>query len=338
MTKTAQNWLDTTYGNKNSVVKVELHSWNPWIDSEELTGDLLIDDYINVEEILVERWERGGDGKSRGKITKVTISNCPKLKKLCLESNEIKEIVFKDKLPNLTELRLGDNQLTKVDISNLPALSFLNLTYNSITDIKGIEYLTNLHMISLFENPGFNGRQYREWGDAIKDLLGIPLTNPLPDTWKNDLKVKLDGLKNQPGQKELENKIKSLLGIGVNDLLPSDWEKQLVKKTDLDNANNKIRGYEDGLKADLGLNDSTLPNWRNEIAKLKNRPASNPVFPITKEQWDNDYSQRPTKQEFEKIQKLHNAIESGAKKKFGSDWKKELEIEKYYNSIEQSNK
>jgi len=32
----------------------------------------------------------------------------------------------------------------------------------------------------------------------------------------------LDGLKNQPGQKELENKIKNLLGMGVNDLLPAD--------------------------------------------------------------------------------------------------------------------
>jgi len=338
MTKTAQSWLDTTYGNKSAGGKIELHSWSPWVDSEILTGDLLIDGYINVEEIEVERWEQGKGGKSRGEITKVTVSNCPKLKKLHLESNKIKEIVFKDKLSNLTDLRLGDNQLTEIDISNLPALSVLILPSNSITDIKGIEYLTNLHVISLANNPGFNGRQYREWGDAIKDILGIPLTNPLSNTWKDDLRVKIDGLKNHPGQKELENKIKNLLGININNPLPSDWENQLVKKVDLDNANNKIKEYEDGLKTDLGLSDSTLPNWRNEIDKLKKRPASNPAVPITKEEWDNDYSQRPTRQELEKIQKLHNAIRDGVIKKYGSKWKQELEIEKYYNSIEQSNK
>jgi len=62
----------------------------------------------------------------------------------------------------LTELRLADNQLTEIDISNLPALSLLVLAHNFITNVKGMEYVTNLHMISLFENPGFNGRQYGE--------------------------------------------------------------------------------------------------------------------------------------------------------------------------------
>jgi len=59
---------------------------------------------------------------------------------------------------------------------------------------------------------------------------------------------------------------------------------------------------------------------------LKNPPAPNPAFPITKDQWDNDYSKRPSRQEFEKlqkdkekIQKLHDLIVRQEIEKNGND-------------------
>jgi len=45
----------------------------------------------------------------------------------------------------------------------------------------------------------------------------------------------------------------------------------------------------------------------------------NSGVPITKDQWDKDYSQRPTKKEFERIQKLHKLIEDAAIKHWSKD-------------------
>ena len=122
MTKIAQNWLDTKYPDKKVSGKIELYDKNAEV-VEELTGELLIEGYDNVEEINLENWDKVKDDELKGKITKVNINNCPKVKKFKLNNNEISEIIFKGNFPDLVRLDATDNKLTEIDISKIPNLT-----------------------------------------------------------------------------------------------------------------------------------------------------------------------------------------------------------------------
>nr|CAG8439296.1 2924_t:CDS:2 [Entrophospora candida] len=110
MSNTAQNWLDTKYKDKNG--------------SEELTGELEIKDYVNIQEIRLTRRDK------KGKIEKVVIENCPQVEKIKLDNNEITEIVFKGNFPKLERLDLSNNGLKEIDVSLTPNLNGLNLNRN----------------------------------------------------------------------------------------------------------------------------------------------------------------------------------------------------------------
>jgi len=66
---------------------------NPGVDCEELTGEIIIKEYVNTEAINFERIKKAG-GNADGGITKVTIINCPKLKTIDLDQNKITDIVL----------------------------------------------------------------------------------------------------------------------------------------------------------------------------------------------------------------------------------------------------
>jgi len=66
------------------------------------------------------------------------------------------------------------------------------------------------------------------------------------------------------------NKVKDLLGLNSNDNLPVGWENRLVIKNNLDQDNKKIQEYENDSKIKLESTDSNLPDWKDEIGKVKN--------------------------------------------------------------------
>jgi len=237
MTKTAQSWLNAKYQDK-SVDKIE------WYDKkggaeEELTGELLIEGYTNIKEIDFKWW---GKNKVKNKITKVVIKNCPGVKRVYFNNNEITEITFEGTFNGLEWLELIDNKLTKIDVGKLPNLTSLYIARNpNITEIEGWENLTKLEMVDLYDTPGLNGKKFKEWKEAINSALNqTPQDGPLPDTWKN----KLDDLKKRPTEEE---------------------HKKVVEERD---------AIKNDLKTELGLNDGNLNTWKDEIKKLKNRPAT----------------------------------------------------------------
>jgi len=323
--ETVQNWLNTTYQDKN-VSKIEL--WNKERgEPGKLTGELKIEGYTKVEEINFERWDKE---KFKDEITKVTISNCPQVKKIKFNNNKITEIIFQGTFPNLGWLDLPDNKLTKVGVGKFPNLTRLNVARNpNLTEIEGWEILTKVEFVNLLNTPGLNNQKFNKWKEGINSALGLtPKDSPLPNDWENKLndlksyinpndKDKLKEAAKNAGfgfsQKDIDdavekeknkwkgfidpkdssalgkaasdqgkllvnqddlNKIKGSLGVGVNGTLPKDWADQLAKKNDLDDANKKVKDYENGLKDKLGLNDGNLSTWKSEIDKLKNRPAS----------------------------------------------------------------
>ncbi|CAG8465009.1 10477_t:CDS:2 [Gigaspora margarita] len=160
----AQNWLDTKYPDKTIGGKIEVYD-NMGVIEELIDGELLIDGYVNIEVINLERWDKIKDDELKGEITKVTIKNCPKLKKLKLNNNEISEIIFEGNFPDLVRLDATDNKLTEIDI----------------------KYSTKLTTINLDEAPGLDdkldelkNRPTTDNSDQIKNLLGINPADDLP--------------------------------------------------------------------------------------------------------------------------------------------------------------
>ena len=127
-------------------------------------------------------------------------------------------------------------------------------------------------------------------------------------------------------------------------------EKELVNRLEeLESLREKVKDFENlqSEKEELEnkLKDSEL---NKRIEELEKERDSRPN--ITLDEWNNDYSNRPTKQELEqvkkeleqvkkdkeKIQRLHDAIKNGAINRFEDRWKVQLEIEQHYSYIEQS--
>jgi len=301
MTITAQNWLDDKYPNKTVGGKIEVYDEN--VEGvEELTGELLIENYVNAEEINLERRDErksGRNGKLKGQITKVTIKNCPKLKELKLNNNEIKEIIFEGEFPDLVQIDSIDNKLTEIDISKAPKLEWLAVTRNPITKIKGLEYATQLRNVILIDSPGFNGREYGEWKDAIKDILNVPLTDPLPDTWKTDLTTKLDELENRLTQEKLDEAVENERKKYEKHIAPDKLEEEAEKK---------------------GM--TSKEKYDKVVEERDARPE------IEKEVWENDYSKRPEKAELDNIQaeldKIKGLLGLGSTDNLPTDWQNQL--------------
>src|SRR4051812_10942312 len=121
----AQNWLNANF-NKNAT-SIVLHNERSGLtggvdEDKELTGELLVEDFTNLTELNLERKAHDGSilpndpvtGRPiGGKMTKVTIKNCAKLKTIDLDDNEIEEVVFVGDLPDLTKLDVQGNKLRR---------------------------------------------------------------------------------------------------------------------------------------------------------------------------------------------------------------------------------
>ncbi|CAI2194967.1 1508_t:CDS:2, partial [Funneliformis geosporum] len=239
-------------------------------------------------------------------LDKVIIKNCSELKKISLFNSGVRQLELGLGLGKIEELSIGFeiNPIHRPTARKLDEVDLSKITNLKSLKCVGVQETKLSGFEKLTQLEFFRGDEKGGSGSDKDDV------DP----------VKLNDYKNRPTKGQLDqelNKIKTLLGL----------KKQLVKKTDLDKVQNKVKEYENGLK-------------------LKTRPtSSNSGVPISKDQWDNDYSKRPTRQELEKVQKdkekvqkLHDLIKNGAISKFKDEWKKKLEIEEYYNQIEQSTK
>jgi Leucine-rich repeat (LRR) protein len=179
MTKQAQQWLDTKYNNKQSGDSIKL------LTSEELSGEIKIENYANTKEIILVRLEKGS--LSKGKISKVTIRNCQEVERVLLGRNEITEIVFDGDFPKLTHLGARDNQLSKIDLSKVSNLEILNIAGNPIGSQEIEKAIKGLTKLKFVNTPGFSLKNiaddHADWinPDDIKNALGVKPTDPLPD-------------------------------------------------------------------------------------------------------------------------------------------------------------
>jgi len=140
----AQEWLQKNHENSKSTVKeIKINGRS---ENTELKGEIKFEGYDKLEVVWLV---------STKKLTKVIFKNCPAIKDVNINVNEITEIDGLDGLTELRELSCGDNKLTKIDLSkNIKLVSFRYHQNPQLTseNIKGLGSLTQI--VSLFGGPG----------------------------------------------------------------------------------------------------------------------------------------------------------------------------------------
>jgi len=125
---------------------------------QKLSGDLIIQDYSQLEEIYLPKQE----------LTSLEIINCPILKRINVRNNQLTKLeidrskIGTENQPNpneISELIAGGNELTALDLSFCPKISKLIIPDNPLlNEIKGLNLvaLNNINIantsVSLNEN------------------------------------------------------------------------------------------------------------------------------------------------------------------------------------------
>ncbi|CAG8714506.1 26727_t:CDS:2, partial [Racocetra persica] len=235
------------YIEDKSIKKIELYDENRKAKAmEELTGELVIKDYTELEEIDFKRWDK----KVKDKITKVTIENCPKVKNINFDNSETTEIIFQGSFPNLARLDLPDNKLTKIDVSKLPNLTNLNIARNpnltEITDdLKNRPTQEDLNKAA----KDAEDKAVKNTEDKFKDYI-----NPNDPTQKDKLEA---AAKNQGMQ--VEKDIKEAQSQPATGTVPSAEQQQKIDNLIkiIEKQNEAIKKYGDEL-------DDYQPEIRDE--------------------------------------------------------------------------
>lgn len=133
MVKIAQKYLEEKYNNnKNDTTEIILKN-------VELEGELKIEDYSNLKEIFLI--------STKG-VTKLTITNCPKVEVIHAANNQITQIDGLEKLFELKSLVVGGNKIEEIDISENKQLEMLNFRNNPFVNFKSASSLKdNSHLV-----------------------------------------------------------------------------------------------------------------------------------------------------------------------------------------------
>jgi len=135
----AQRLSDKKYSDKENTTKIIL-GYN---EDEELTGELVIKDYPNLEEVSINNSLTNYLDNKR--IKKLKIINCPKLKELSCRFHELTELDT-SKIPNLTYLDCQVNKIEKLDLSKNAQLCHLACVNNRLTEL---DLSKNFHLTEL---------------------------------------------------------------------------------------------------------------------------------------------------------------------------------------------
>src|SRR5439155_19189519 len=116
--KTAQEYLNKYYSKKKQTEKIDLKYL-----SLNQSSELIIKDYPNLREIQ--------NLKTIPQITKITISNCPRLEKVIANWFTNNQELILNNCPNLKEIYCSDNNLATLDLSQNKKLEILDLRDNN---------------------------------------------------------------------------------------------------------------------------------------------------------------------------------------------------------------
>jgi hypothetical protein len=135
---TAQEYLEKNWSDKN-ITAISILSL---LEDKKLTGELIIQDYPNLQEIDLPNQE----------LTSLIISNCPKLEKINVWNNQLVKLeVDRTKIDSenkpaaneIKELIAGGNELSSLNLANCSQISKLMIPDNSfLTEIENLNLVT----------------------------------------------------------------------------------------------------------------------------------------------------------------------------------------------------
>jgi hypothetical protein len=268
--KNAQQWLQENYeSQKNSATKIVISG------GVELEGDLEIKGYSSLEKILLN---------SSKQISKISIENCPNIKVIIVNDNQITEIKGLDSLTNLQKLNFGDNKVEKIDVSKN----------------------TQLETFIFYGNPG------KLQVDGLKNLIKLVSLNT-SDTFPI---VTLLEQASEADLKELADKLK----LPVEGKSKDEIKKEIIAEIEKNNQNkDKLKDPKNGIP-DL-LNDKGEID-KDKLEKLKNEAENGKKYQKLLDEPTNDPIKSPDKKEInqtELTKKLKEAAEYEEFKKNNPD-------------------
>ena len=154
--------------------------------SEKLITDLIVEKAIRVKlEKPTGRLTKSDLDKvthlylGRKKLTELpeALEKLTQLEELRLTNNQLTEVKGLEKLTQLKKLYLNYNKLTELPkgLEKLTQLTYLNLGYNKLTDVKGLEKLTQLEELKL------HGEKLTELQVQLHILNKLPFPENNPD-------------------------------------------------------------------------------------------------------------------------------------------------------------
>ncbi|RIA79054.1 hypothetical protein C1645_841642 [Glomus cerebriforme] len=119
----AQEWLDKNYLNKETTTKIKRKHF-----TETLEGELVIENFPNLQKINVSSFRQG-------KLTKLKIVNCPQLRKLNCENNQLEELEIDEIKKNYPD------EKTRTIYLRQQLEGVLDCSYEDEGEIKGTEII-----------------------------------------------------------------------------------------------------------------------------------------------------------------------------------------------------
>ena len=120
-----------------------------------------------IEAAIRSKWSLN---KPTGELTEADLE---KVTYLDLENNQLTDVKGLEKLTQLEQLVLHNNQLTEPPegLEKLTQLKSLVLALNQLTDVKGLEKLTQLGELHLSDNPALTKAQIAELQKALPNCI-----------------------------------------------------------------------------------------------------------------------------------------------------------------------
>ncbi|CAG8596642.1 1769_t:CDS:10, partial [Racocetra persica] len=160
-----EEWLEAGLGAEDYHFAAYLRGkgYNPHISRRGLEGDLVIEDFPNLEKLNCSRNQLTSLTlnnlpklaclyASRNKFTDLTIKNCPMIRELYVANNQLESLDFLNSLipSKLTKLHISNNNFPPEDIAIF--YNFVNLTSFHITNNRFYGSLQSLRKLNQLEN------------------------------------------------------------------------------------------------------------------------------------------------------------------------------------------
>ncbi|RHZ35738.1 leucine-rich repeat domain-containing protein [endosymbiont GvMRE of Glomus versiforme] len=244
--KSAQEWLNEKFPLNERTQITEINN----AYGEELEGDLVIQDFPNLQKISFS---------GNKKITGLIINGCPQIKEVDVYDNEINKLEISE-LVNLESLICSNNRLKELKVSQNEKLKTLFCFNNPLEDLDGLE---NLRELSYFNS-----------GEAWKIVSSLNVdheikTQNLENQIKIDYEIHIQDLKDQIEELRMNNFNKE-----EKKLWDKTWGSKLFAVEKLNSKRNRFFSLLGGDDGDIYVGGTDWNSFYDNLVNAEKEPAN----------------------------------------------------------------